>query len=241
MNIALIGYGKMGHAIEDIAIKRGHNIIVRITSANRHELDATHLKDADVAIEFTSPEAAKANVLACTRLKLPVVCGTTGWNEELEEVKIKIENEGGALLQASNFSIGVNIFFEINKQLAILMNGHPEYAMSVEETHHTAKKDAPSGTAITLAEQILAHIDHKKNWALNFMNNEHILPIVAHRVEHVPGTHKVTYSSAIDDIEIIHTAHSREGFALGAVLAAEFLAGKNGVFTMRDVLFQEHK
>jgi 4-hydroxy-tetrahydrodipicolinate reductase len=184
---------------------------------------------------------ARENVLQCIDLGVPVICGTTGWNEELAEAKQIALQKNGALLQASNFSIGVNIFFEVNKQLAALMNGHPEYDVSVEETHHTAKKDAPSGTAITLAEQILDNVGRKKTWALNFMNNEDILPIVAHRIEDVPGTHIVKYASAIDDIELTHTAHSREGFALGAVLAAEFLAGKTGVYTMRDVLFSGAK
>ncbi len=237
MNIALIGYGKMGHAIEEIAIKRGHNVTLRITSANRHELDAAHMQHIDIAIEFTSPEVAKENVLDCLSLGVPVVCGSTGWNDEVPVAAAMANDKGVGFLQASNFSIGVNIFFEVNKQLAALMHTHPEYNVSVEETHHTQKKDAPSGTAITIAEQILERAATKRTWALNLANNESILPIVAHRVENVPGTHKVKYASAIDDIELIHTAHSREGFALGAVLAAEFLKGKKGVFTMRDVLF----
>lgn len=237
MNIALIGYGKMGHAIEAIALQRGHTIGLKISSSNRHELDAAHMQGIDVAIEFTNPEAAKENVLACLATGTPVVCGSTGWNEELREVVKRVDEFGGAFLHASNFSIGVNIFFEVNKQLARLMNSQPEYEISVEETHHIHKKDAPSGTAITLATQILDNVERKKTWALNFMNNPDILPIVAHRIDNVPGTHHVKYSSAIDDIEISHTAHSRDGFALGAVLAAEFLAGKKGVFSMRDVLF----
>ncbi|PQJ10853.1 4-hydroxy-tetrahydrodipicolinate reductase [Flavipsychrobacter stenotrophus] len=237
MNIALIGYGKMGQAIEEIAIKRGHNIALCIRSGNRHELDATHMQGVDVAIEFTGPETAKDNVMDCMALGVPVICGSTGWNEEVPEAAAMANDRGVGFLQASNFSIGVNIFFEVNKQLAALMNKHPEYDVSVEETHHTQKKDAPSGTAITIAEQILERSATKKTWALNFVNNENILPIVAHRIENVPGTHRVKYASAIDDIELVHTAHSREGFALGAVLAAEFLAGKKGVFTMRDVLF----
>ena len=237
MNIALVGYGKMGQAIEEVATRRGHNIVLRITSANRHLLDAAHLHQADVAIEFTRPEAAKDNVQACLNAGLKVICGTTGWNEELPAVKSMVKEKNGAFLQASNFSLGVNIFFEVNKHLATLMNRHPEYDVSVEETHHTHKKDAPSGTAITIAEQILERVDAKKTWALNFVNNAQILPIIAHRIEDVPGTHKVKYASPIDEIEIIHTAHSREGFALGAVLAAEFIADKHGVFTMRDVLF----
>lgn len=237
MNIALIGYGKMGHAIETIALQRGHTIGLKISSGNRNELDAAHMQGIDVAIEFTNPEAAKDNVLDCLATGVPVVCGSTGWNEELPEVIAKVDELNGAFLHASNFSIGVNIFFEVNKQLARLMNSQPEYEISVEETHHIHKKDAPSGTAITLATQILDNVERKKTWALNFMNNPDILPIVAHRIDNVPGTHHVKYSSAIDDIEISHTAHSRDGFALGAVLAAEFLAGKKGVYSMRDVLF----
>lgn len=237
MNIALIGYGKMGHAIEEAAIKRGHNVILRISSGNRQQLDAAHMQGVDVAIEFTSPDVAKDNVVACMALGIPVICGTTGWNDELPEAEAMATAKGVGFLQASNFSIGVNIFFEVNKQLAALMNMHAEYDISVEETHHIHKKDAPSGTAITLAEQILAVNNSKKTWALNFVNNENILPIVAHRIENVPGTHKVKYASAIDEIEITHTAHSREGFALGAVLAAEFIVGKKGVYSMRDVLF----
>ncbi len=236
MNIALIGYGKMGKAIEEQAIKRGHNIVLRITSATRHELDKEHLAGVDVAIEFTQPEVAKENVIACLQAGVRVVCGTTGWNEELPEVLAKVNETNLAFLHASNFSVGVNIFFEVNKLLATMMNGQPEYGVSIEETHHTQKKDAPSGTAITLAEQILERLDRKKTWALNFVNSHEILPIMAHRIENVPGTHSIKYSSEIDDIEIIHTAHSRAGFAFGAVLAAEYVNGKQGVFSMKDVL-----
>ena len=227
----------MGHAIEEIAEKRGHNVTLRVGSANRHELDAAHLMGVDVAIEFTGPETAKDNVMDCMALGVPVVCGSTGWNDEVPEAAAMATDKGVGFLQASNFSIGVNIFFEVNKQLAALMNAHPEYDVTVEETHHTQKKDAPSGTAITIAEQILERSAIKKTWALNFVNNEQILPIIAHRIENVPGTHRVKYASVIDDIELVHTAHNRDGFALGAVLAAEFLVGKKGVFTMRDVLF----
>ncbi len=236
MNIALIGYGKMGHAIEQVAVKRGHTIVLRITSANKHEMDDVHLRTADVAIEFTNPAAAKENVLACLNAGLSTVCGTTGWNEQLQEARDAAIKNNVAFLHASNFSIGVNIFFEVNKLIAALMNGHAEYNVSIEETHHTQKKDAPSGTAITLAEQIIQNLTRKKNWVLNDYNEKDKIPIIAHRVDSVPGTHKVTWSSAIDDIDIIHTAHSRDGFALGSVLAAEFIAGKQGIFTMKDVL-----
>lgn len=236
MNIALIGYGKMGHAIEQIAVERGHNIVLRITSANKHEMDAAHPQLADVAIEFTHPESGKENVLRCLEAGLNVVCGTTGWNDSLPVAnKAAVENNA-AFLHASNFSIGVNIFFEVNKLLARLMNGHAEYKPTIEETHHTQKKDAPSGTAITLAEQIIQNRDNTTKWTLNDAGEADALPIIAHRIENVPGTHKITYSSSIDDIEIIHTAHNRTGFALGAVLAAEYIYKKKGIFTMMDVL-----
>lgn len=236
MKIALIGYGKMGHAIEKIAIQHGHEIVLKIRTANRHDMTSDNLKKADVAIEFTRPDAGKENVLACLEAGLPVVCGTTGWNEQIGEAKIKAFENNTAFLQASNFSIGVNIFFEINKQLALLMNSQTDYNVTVEETHHTQKKDAPSGTAITIAEQILENLSRKKYWTKEYTNDPEAFPIIAHRIEDVPGTHNVKYSSLVDDIEIIHTAHSREGFAKGAVLAAEFLYGKTGIFTMRDVL-----
>jgi 4-hydroxy-tetrahydrodipicolinate reductase len=236
MNIALIGYGKMGQTIEKIALKRGHNIVLRISSANKHEMDAAHLQQADVAIEFTRPDSAKENVIKCLSTGIGVVCGTTGWNEQLQDANNAATANNAAFLQASNFSIGVNIFFEANKLLASLMNGHNEYNVTIEETHHTQKKDAPSGTAITIAEQIIQNMDNKTRWLLNDNNDPSAVPILAHRVENVPGTHTVTYTSEIDDIEIKHTAHNRDGFALGAVLAAEYIAGKKGIFSMKDVL-----
>jgi len=236
MNIALIGYGKMGHAIERIAAERGHNIVLRITTANKQDMTPANLRQADVAIEFTNPGAALANVRQCLEAGVSTVCGTTGWNEGFPEAEAKAIETGTAFLQASNFSIGVNIFFEVNKLLASLMNNQPEYSVSVEETHHTQKKDAPSGTAITLAEQIMYYLKRKKQWVLGAIKDDSSLPISAHRIENVLGTHKVTYSSTIDTIEITHTAHSRDGFAKGAVLAAEFISGKHGVFSMKDVL-----
>ena len=236
MNIALIGYGKMGQAIEQVAVRRGHSIVLIVTTSNKEELNEFSLNSVDVAIEFTRPDSARENVSICLDAGVNVVCGTTGWNEELAEVQSLATSKGRALLQASNFSIGVNIFFEINKLLAKLMNGRTDFEVGIEETHHTHKKDAPSGTAITLAEQIIERLDNKKTWALNFMNDPNILPIVAHRIDEVPGTHSIKYTSEVDDIELIHTAHNRDGFALGAVLAAEFIAGKKGIFTMKDVL-----
>lgn len=236
MKIALIGYGKMGKAIEEIAVQRGHEVIMRIGTANRAEITKEHLRNADAAIEFTRPEAAKENVLDCLSAGVPVICGTTGWNDGLAAAKLKAVEHDTAFLWASNFSVGVNIFFEVNKLLASLMNTQSDYEITIEETHHTQKKDAPSGTAITLAEQILDNIERKKNWAKEETNAPDEFPIIAHRKDDIPGTHKITYHSPIDDIEIIHTAHNRQGFALGAVLAAEFIAGKQGIFEMKDVL-----
>lgn len=236
MKIALIGYGKMGKAIEQVALKRGHEIILKISRDNRQDLTKENLVLADVAIEFTNPESALENVITCMEAGVPVICGSTGWNERLYLAKEKCVVTNTAFLQASNFSIGVNIFFEINKQLASLMNDWPEYEVTIEETHHTAKMDAPSGTAITIAEQIVENLKRKKHWKLDAATQEDIIPITAHRIAEVPGTHNVKYSSDIDDIEIIHTARSREGFALGAVLAAEFIQHRKGIFTMQDVL-----
>ncbi len=236
MKIALIGYGKMGHAIEQIALQRGHEIVLKITSVNKDSLTAENIRKADVAIEFTGPESACKNVMTCLEAGVPVVCGSTGWNHELAIANDAALKNNTALLQASNFSVGVNIFFEVNKLLAQLMNRQEDYDVMIEETHHTAKKDAPSGTAITIAEQVIKNLGRKTQWALNDLNEPNALPIIAHRLEDVPGTHRVSYRSAVDDIEIIHTAHSREGFAKGAVLAAEYIAGKQGIFSMQDVL-----
>jgi len=236
MNIALIGYGKMGQTIERVAVQRGHTIVLRIMLENKEEMTVENLQKADVAIEFTSPHVALDNVLAVLGAGVPVVSGTTGWNERLTIAGEKAIDNNTAFLHTSNFSVGVNIFFEVNKLLASLMNDHAEYDVTIEEAHHTQKQDAPSGTAISLANQVIERLQRKEKWALNEGEQPTDLAITAHRVEHVPGTHNVKYTSAIDDIEIIHTAHSRDGFALGAVLAAEFVAGKQGVFTMKDVL-----
>ena len=236
MNIALIGYGKMGKAIEQLAINKGHKIVAIITTANNDELAAGNLNNADVAIEFTNPESAPQNIAYCINAGVAVVCGTTGWNAHVQHINDLAIVQKVGLLCASNFSIGVNIFFEINKQLATLMNGRDEYNVAVSEIHHIHKKDKPGGTAITIAEQIIAINDHKSSWALDGTSVEDVVPITAHRVGEVPGTHTVTYTSAIDDIQITHTAHNRMGFATGAVLAAEFLAGKSGIYTMKDVL-----
>lgn len=237
MNIALVGYGKMGHFIERIATERGHNIVLKITSANVGDLNAQNLASADVVIEFTTPEVAQENVSFCLNAGVSVVCGTTGWNERLpiaENIAAKAEV---GFLHASNFSVGVNIFFEVNKLLARLMAGQANYRPSMEEVHHLQKKDKPSGTAITLAEPIVAASDRLKSWKLSDEEQtDDSLSIAALREDGVPGTHRISWQSAVDTIDIIHTAHNRDGFALGAVLAAEFLQGKKGVFSMKDVL-----
>lgn len=237
MDIALIGYGKMGKAIEEIAIARGHRIALKISRSNQNAFTESNLQTADVAIEFTQPESALNNVLTCLSAGLPVVCGTTGWDAGMEKAKEKCIELNGSFLPASNFSIGVNIFFEINQRLAALMDAFPEYNVAIEETHHLEKKDKPSGTAISLAEQVLGNLHRKEHWHLyDGEISDQVLPVFSFREEGVPGTHVVKYQSEIDDIEIKHTAHSRKGFALGAVLAAEFIQNKKGIFTMRHVL-----
>jgi len=236
MNIALIGYGKMGKMIETIAVEKGHQISLKIDVDNLSDFTHENLTKADVAIEFTNPETAFANVVRCIEYGVPVVSGSTGWYNRLEEAKRICAEHSGTMLCASNFSLGVNIFFEINRQLARIMNHFPDYSIEMEETHHTQKLDAPSGTAITLAEDAINEISRIKNWELNGDTNTNTLPIRAIRRNSVPGTHQIKYSSEIDDIEIIHTAHNRKGFALGAVIAAEYIHNKKGVFSMTDVL-----
>ena len=236
MNIALIGYGKMGKAIEEIALQNGHEIVLKISIENTDDMTAENLKKADVAIEFTGPESAANNLKEIFNAGVPVVCGSTGWLEQMEEIRNICLDKEGALVYASNFSIGVNLFFELNSYLARLMNAYEIYNPKMEEIHHTQKKDAPSGTAITLAEQILENIPRKKLWVNHRSNKEEELEIISERIDPAPGTHKIKYTSPIDDIEIIHTAHNRMGFAGGAVKAAEFLIGKKGIFTMKDVL-----
>lgn len=235
MKIALIGYGKMGKAIEEIALQKGYGIGLTITSQNLEELTKNNLQKADVAIEFSNPENAVNNILQCFDAGIPVVSGTTGWLEHFETVKQVCNEKNGSFLYASNFSIGVNIFFEVNKKLAELMSSQA-YSVTVEETHHTQKKDAPSGTAITIAEQLLKELSHKKNWVNYKTEKDEELSIISNRIDPAAGTHAVKYSSPIDDIEIIHTAHNRKGFASGAVLAAEFVKDRKGIFSMKDVL-----
>jgi 4-hydroxy-tetrahydrodipicolinate reductase len=236
MRIALIGYGKMGKAIERVAIAKGHEIVLKIDLHNGQDMSTENLLKADVAIEFTGPASAADNLRKCAQAGIRVVCGSTGWLKQYADVKNTFEKSGSAFLYASNFSIGVNIFFELNKKLASLMAPHGEYAVEMREIHHTQKKDAPSGTAITLAEQVLSEIHSLKNWVNRKAESPGELQIISERLDPAPGTHEVKYHSAVDDIEIIHTAHSREGFAAGAVLAAEFIQGKKGIFSMKDVL-----
>ncbi|MFZ4543648.1 MAG: 4-hydroxy-tetrahydrodipicolinate reductase [Saprospiraceae bacterium] len=233
MKIALIGYGKMGKAIEQIALDRGHDIIARFDADG---IDPKVLKDADVAIEFSQPDAVFENLQQCMALQVPVVCGTTGWLEKQKEIELKCINADSAFLYASNFSIGVNIFFAVNRYLAEMMNTQSQYEVEIEEIHHTQKLDAPSGTAITLANDIIARLDRKVKWVKEESQNHDELGIFSIREDPAPGTHLVSYSSEIDTIDIVHTAHSRTGFASGAVMAAEWLAGKKGVFSMSDML-----
>jgi 4-hydroxy-tetrahydrodipicolinate reductase len=238
MKIALIGYGKMGKAIEEIAMKNGHEVVLKITSQNISDFNIENLQKADIAIEFTNPHSAVDNLKKCFDANIPVVCGSTGWLDHWQEIENYCTEKNGTLLFASNFSVGVNIFFELNKKLAALMNNRPEYNISIEEIHHTQKKDAPSGTAITLAEGILNNNHNKEKWVLGETENKTELSITSKRIDPAPGTHIINYDSLIDSIEIKHTAHSRVGFASGAVLAAEFLKGKKGIYTMKDVLFK---
>lgn len=226
----------MGKAIEAIATAKGHEIVHRIDLASTHLLEKAELSKADVAIEFTTPETAYGNIIKCFEANVPVVCGTTGWLEKLPEIKAQCLEKHQGFLYASNFSVGVNIFFEINKRLAELMASQPQYDIKMEEIHHTQKKDAPSGTAISLAEQILEKVSRKTGWVNEASSKAEALSILSRRIDPAPGTHSITYTSEIDDITITHTAHSREGFAAGAVIAAEWLDGKKGIFTMKDVL-----
>ena len=236
MKIALLGYGKMGKAIEEIALQRGHEIVLKVNIDNLEDNTVENIQKADVAIEFTGPDSAFENLQKCFEAGVPVVCGSTGWLQNLEKARQECGAYKGALLYASNFSIGVNIFFAVNERLADLMSSQTQYDVELKEIHHTQKLDAPSGTAITLAEQILGKSSTKTQWVKEKTQSSADLVIVSERIDPAPGTHHVKYSSAIDDIEIIHTAHSRQGFAAGAVSAAEFLRGKTGIFTMKDVL-----
>ena len=236
MNIALIGYGKMGKTIEQVAHERGHHVKVKIDLNNLDDFTKQNFHDVEAAIEFTGPHTAYNNLLKCLEFGTPVVCGSTGWLEHLSDVERICTSKQGSFLYASNFSVGVNIFFEVNKKLAQLMEGKNQYDISIKEIHHTQKKDAPSGTAITLAEQVIANNSSKQTWVNEPAQSKDQLYIESERIDPYPGLHEVRYSSAIDEIKIIHEAHSRDGFALGAVLAAEYIASRKGIFTMKDVL-----
>lgn len=231
MKIALLGYGKMGKTIERLALERGHEIIFRISE----DIESYDLQQADIAIDFSIPTAAFNNITTCFKKQVPVVSGTTGWLQHYEDAVKSCKENDAAFIYASNFSLGVNLFFELNKKLAQMMKNFPEYRVGIEEIHHTQKLDAPSGTAITLAEQIIENSE-KRGWKLDEAGEDE-LPIVAKRIENVPGTHIISYDSPVDTIKIEHVAHSRDGFALGAIVAAEWLQHKKGVYSMKDVLF----
>lgn len=242
MKIAILGYGKMGRIIEEFAIERGHKIVLKVNVDNIDELSIANLKHADVAIDFSTPDSVLRNIEICFEAGVPVVVGTTGWYGRLQEVKDKCMDGNNTLLYASNFSIGVNVFFFVNKVLAKIMNRYPQYEVQVEEIHHTEKLDSPSGTAMTIAEGILEQLDRKNEWVNELIGtgNDIIvkpeqLLVESHRIKDVPGTHTVIYSSEVDDIEFKHKAHSRAGFALGAVLAAEWLEDKTGFFNITDM------
>ncbi|WP_395626195.1 4-hydroxy-tetrahydrodipicolinate reductase [Daejeonella sp.] len=242
MKIAILGYGKMGRIIEKFAHERGHEIVLKVNVENTEDLTLENLQKADVAIDFSTPDSALSNIELCFDAHVPVVVGTTGWYGHLQEVKNKCLSGNNTLLYASNFSIGVNVFFFVNKILAKIMNRYPQYEVQVEEIHHTEKLDSPSGTAMTIAEGILSELERKNEWVNELIGSgEELIAkpdqllIESHRIEDVPGTHTVIYSSEVDDIEFKHKAHSRAGFALGALLAAEWLQDKKGFFNITDM------
>ena len=242
MKIALIGYGKMGKLLERFAQERGHEICITIDADNASDIRSERFKEADVAIEFSVPHAALEHIYDAFEADVPIVVGTTGWYDELAAVEQKCRAGNNTLLYASNFSVGVNVFFYVNKVLARLMNSYPQYDVQVEEIHHTQKLDAPSGTAITIAEGILDGLERKNTWVNEVIGQQddvitkpNELLIESHRIEEVPGTHTVIYSSEVDELELKHTAHSRAGFALGAILAAEWLHGKKGFYSIQDI------
>ena len=237
MNIALIGYGKMGKAIEEIAISRGHSVVVKFNSQN--PLESSQLRTTDVAIEFSQPDLALKHIKLCADGQIPIVVGTTAWEEHLQEIIDHIGKREASLIYSSNFSIGVNLFFEMNKHLARLMNDKTDYVASITEIHHKQKIDAPSGTAVTLAKDLISNHPAYSSWKLTGQSenmDKTDLPISAIREENVPGTHLISYTSEIDTLTIEHQAHNRKGFALGAVIAAEFIHKKQGVYTMSDIL-----
>lgn len=235
MKIVLLGYGKMGKEIEKIALNRQHEIVLKIDETNANSISTNDLSKADVAIEFSTPHTVENNIYKCFEAQLPIVVGTTGWYNNFDKIKSDCLKKNSTLFYATNFSVGVNLFFKVNKYLAELMNNYPDYEVSMEEIHHIHKLDKPSGTAITLAEQVIEKIDRKKNWSIEKQAPETLF-IKDIREGEVPGTHIIKYSSPIDDIEIMHKAHNRKGFALGAVLAAEFAHNKKGIYTMSDLI-----
>ena len=236
MKIALLGYGKMGKAIESIAVERGHEVVLKINSKNLEALTVENLKLADVAIEFSNPERVLSNIKSCLQAGTPIAVGTTGWYENKNEVYHQVKELDGSFLAASNFSIGVNLFFEVNRRLAELMSQQESYSSEIKEIHHTEKLDSPSGTAISLAEEIIQHNSAYSFWENRPSEKKEALEIRSYREPEVPGTHEVIYHSDIDTISIKHQAKNRKGFALGAVLAAEFIYTEKGIFSMQDVL-----
>lgn len=235
MKIALLGYGKMGKEIEAIALQRGHTIVLKVDETNANTFTNDDLKKADVAIEFSTPHTVLTNIKKCFDTQVPIVVGTTGWYDHFEMIEELCLQQEGGLFHATNFSLGVNLFFKVNVYLAELMNKYDSYNVEMEEIHHIHKLDKPSGTAISLANQIIEKIDHKKKWSITDKNKETLF-IKDVREGEVPGTHIIKYQSEVDDIEIMHKAHSRKGFALGAVVAAEYIKGKKGIFTMADLI-----
>jgi 4-hydroxy-tetrahydrodipicolinate reductase len=235
MKIALLGYGKMGKEIESIALQRGHTIVLKVDENNSTTFTNEDLKKADVAIEFSTPQTVSANIKKCFDAQVPIIVGTTGWYNEFEMIQELCLQKNGALFHATNFSLGVNLFFKVNTYLAELMNKYDSYNVEMEEIHHIHKLDKPSGTAISLANQILEKIERKKQWSITD-NTPETLFIKDVREGEIPGTHIIKYTSAVDDIEIMHKAHNRKGFALGAVIAAEYIKDKKGIFTMNDLI-----
>lgn len=236
MKIALLGYGKMGREIEKAAIERNHEIVLRIDINNQHEFTLENLRKADLAIDFSTPDSAFSNIMKCLEAGIPIVCGTTGWMDRMEEVKRECEKRNGTFFYASNFSLGVNIFFAVNRYLAKLLNNFPGYNVGIKEIHHIHKLDSPSGTAISLANDIIREYAGKTRWELNGESDSNTLNITSVREGEVPGTHIITWDSEVDRIEITHESKSRKGLALGTVLAAEFVKDKKGVFSMKDML-----
>ena len=235
MKIALLGYGKMGKEIESIALQRNHSIVLKVDESNADTFSVEALQNADIAIEFSTPHTVIKNITKCFEAQVPIIVGTTGWYDHFSEIEKKCADKNGTLFYASNFSLGVNLFMKVNSYLAEIMNKYETYNVEMEEIHHIHKLDKPSGTAITLANQIIEKLDRKTNWSISEKENTTLF-IKDKREGEVPGTHIIKYTSEVDDIEIMHKAHNRRGFALGAVIAAEFLKGKKGIFTMNDLL-----